>query len=196
MLAVVEPDDDAWLRRVFRFYSRTFSTPLHEVERLPLEDVLRAFYEEVFDQMDEEAREERIEWLLMTPEERAEDHDADKTLGERDDKFFSNLNAEVASGEMIKRPKEQKREVIATDAEPSSPGMQALAKKLARTKARTAKLAGVQLPGPKLKPVPETPPDTLGGLPEIKMSFGDGSNLKGGAWDDLDPLAPPRKKKT
>jgi hypothetical protein len=158
-----------------------------------LEDVLLAYFEEVFENLDEEDRDKRIEWLLMTPEQRDEDALADKTISARDEEFFNRLNTEVASGETIKRPREQQRQVVDTEAAPLPEGMKALAKKLKRAKERTAKLAGVQLPSPKPK-APVEP--TLGELPEISMSFGKPGNLQDNPWADVDPLAPPKKKKT
>lgn len=196
MLAVVHPDDDAWLRHAFRYYSKTFATPLHLVQQLPTEDVLRAFFEDVFEQMDEEAREERIEWLLMTPEERRDQKDGEVELGARDDTFFDNLNREVAEGETISR-----KPAPGAAAPQASSKLAALVE---RTKRRAAKLAGVQLPGPKVAPAappkkgaPPEPPPTLGELPEFKVEFGRASNLGGSGtpWDNLDPLAPPPKAK-
>jgi hypothetical protein len=194
MLGVVEPDDDAWLRRVFRHYSRAFSTPLHLVYELPLEDVLLAFFEDIFENMDEEDREERIEWLLMSENERAEHKDGEKVLADRDNAFLDSLNKSVASGEMIQRPKEQKRELVVDESKSPPEGMSKLSKLIERTKKRAAKLAGADLPGPKPKPEPKEPP-SLGDLPEISMSFGKTSNLGGKDWSELDPLAPPKKKR-
>lgn len=45
------PDPEFFLRKVFRWYSKTFVTPLDEVEDLPLADVLRHFYEYHFEEM-------------------------------------------------------------------------------------------------------------------------------------------------
>ena len=200
MLAVVDPDDDAWIRRIFRFYSKNFATPLHLVPQLPLEDVMRAYFEELFSNLDEEDREERVEWLLMTPEERRDDRSAEKTLEGRDDAFLANLNAEVASGATIKRPKEQKRHLIGTEEKSLPEGMKKLAAHIQRARARAAKLAGASLPGTKpAAPKAEEPkaPATLGELPEIQMDFhkSTSGNLDSKSWDDLDPLAPPRKPK-
>jgi len=192
MDAVVNPDDEAWMRRVFRFYSKRFATPLHLVPQLPLEDVLQAFFEEVFDDMDEEAREDRIEWLLMSPEDRAKRRDTDeKVLGEMDDQFFDKLNEEVSSGETIKRPT-GKRSLEATDTQALPAGSEKLAKLIHRTKIRAAKVAGAQIPVAKPKTVE---PPMLGDLPEIKMRFGNEGNLGGDAWSELDPLAPPKRQK-
>lgn len=49
-----EPDSDYWLRKIFRWYSHYFATPLHEVEDLPLVDVLRAWYEQAYEDMEEQ----------------------------------------------------------------------------------------------------------------------------------------------
>lgn len=68
--AVLVPDEEATLRHVFRWYSRTFHTPLHEVEDLPVEDVLRTFYEQSYEDLEEEARWAEVRELLETPEER------------------------------------------------------------------------------------------------------------------------------
>lgn len=70
--SVVNPDDEYALRHIFRWYSKTFHTPLHQVCDIPLIDVLLAYYEESFEKMEEqELREERLK-MSMTPEEWAE----------------------------------------------------------------------------------------------------------------------------
>lgn len=63
------PDPDFFQRHVMRWYSKTFYTPLDQVEQLPLEDLLRAFFEERYENMAEDALEqERVE-LLKTDED-------------------------------------------------------------------------------------------------------------------------------
>lgn len=57
-------------RKIFRWYSRTFSTPLHQVEELPLEDVLRAWYEETLEDLDEKDLDEKVREAALSPEER------------------------------------------------------------------------------------------------------------------------------
>ena len=68
--SVLVPDEEANLRHIFRWYSRTFHTPLHTVEELPLEDVLRSFYEQSYEELSEEDRKTELRELLETPEER------------------------------------------------------------------------------------------------------------------------------
>lgn len=72
LLAVIEQDPEYEIRRILRWYSKVFSTPLHQVEELPLEDVVRAYYEEKFESLDPEALERIREELLETEEERYE----------------------------------------------------------------------------------------------------------------------------
>lgn len=59
-----------FMRRVFRWYSKAFSTPLHQVDDLPMVDVLRAYFEEKFEQMSDEDREAVRAILIETEEER------------------------------------------------------------------------------------------------------------------------------
>ena len=57
---IMEPDWDGVLRTIYRFYSKTFSTPLHQVPDLPLYDVLLAYFEEQYEGMEGPARHEEI----------------------------------------------------------------------------------------------------------------------------------------
>lgn len=70
--AVLEPDNEAHLRHVFRWYSKTFHTPLHIVETLDEDDVLQAFYESWFEDMNEDDREKELAELLETETQRRE----------------------------------------------------------------------------------------------------------------------------
>jgi hypothetical protein len=71
MRDVVTGGLEAYLRHIFRWYSREFSTPLHQVEALPLEDVLRHFFEDKYENMEEHDRDEEIKRLLIDPEKLA-----------------------------------------------------------------------------------------------------------------------------
>jgi hypothetical protein len=42
------------MRKIFRWYSRTFFTPLHVVDTLPLDDVLQAYWEVQYEEMADE----------------------------------------------------------------------------------------------------------------------------------------------
>jgi hypothetical protein len=64
-------DGDYHLRRIFRWYSKNFATPLHEVYELPLEDVLTHYWESQYEDMEADEREHVIKRLVETEEERA-----------------------------------------------------------------------------------------------------------------------------
>ena len=64
-------DPSYGLRRVFRWYSKTFSTPLAEVELLPIDDVLQAYWEETYEDMKDEELETERQSMLEAPEDLA-----------------------------------------------------------------------------------------------------------------------------
>jgi len=69
---VLSGDDTEYiLRYIFRWYSKTFATPLHLVEELPLEDVLTAYYESKYEEMKEPELDMEKASLLETEEEKA-----------------------------------------------------------------------------------------------------------------------------
>lgn len=68
--SVTQPDGEYKLRRILRWYSKTFYTPLHIVETLPLENILIAYFESIYEEMEEEERQEHIQLLLETDEQR------------------------------------------------------------------------------------------------------------------------------
>lgn len=85
-----EPKADSgyFQRHVMRWYSKKFFTPLDQVEQLPIEDILQAFYEERYEEMnDDELEAERVE-ALKTEEEKTrearlkdlEDYEAYETM--------------------------------------------------------------------------------------------------------------------
>jgi hypothetical protein len=67
----LEPDGDYFLRKVFRWYSKEFSTPLHQVLELPLDDVLVNYWESQYEEMEENEITAAIRRLRETEEERA-----------------------------------------------------------------------------------------------------------------------------
>lgn len=70
--SVLNPDPEYQLRYMFRWYSKTFFTPLHMVPDLPLVEVLTAYFESSYENMKEdELAEEKLK-NSMTPEEWAE----------------------------------------------------------------------------------------------------------------------------
>ena len=68
--AAWKPDNDAVMRRIFRWYSEKFHTPLHQVEDLPVEDVLLVWFETQFEAMEVDERHNLAIHLLETEDER------------------------------------------------------------------------------------------------------------------------------
>lgn len=61
--------DEYYIRRIFAFYSKNFYTPLYKVYELPLHHVLEAYFENIYEGMDDEDLNEiRLE-LLKTEEQ-------------------------------------------------------------------------------------------------------------------------------
>jgi hypothetical protein len=70
--AVVNPDEEYYLRFIFRWYSKTFHTPLHLIPDLPVIDILTAYYEELYEKMEKDDLAHEKLKSSMTPEEWAE----------------------------------------------------------------------------------------------------------------------------
>jgi hypothetical protein len=70
---VIKGGTEYSLRYLYRWYSKTFATPLAEVYDLDLHDLLQAFFEEKFEGMEPDALEETREELLLTEAQRAEE---------------------------------------------------------------------------------------------------------------------------
>ena len=68
--AVMKPDGEASYRSICRWYSTTFHTPLHLVDELPEDDVLLAYFESTYEDMEEDKREEVLQGLLETDGDR------------------------------------------------------------------------------------------------------------------------------
>jgi primosomal protein N' len=61
-----EPSHDYFIRKVFRWYSKTFSTPLHQVYDLPLFDVMQAYYDESYANLADEKESPELHEELST----------------------------------------------------------------------------------------------------------------------------------
>lgn len=83
MRAICKPNLDDQIRSIFRWYSKTFSTPLHEVPDLPLSDVLVAYFEEQYEEMEPAELEYERKQLTMTARDR-EKAIADEDAAEED----------------------------------------------------------------------------------------------------------------
>jgi hypothetical protein len=76
---VWKPDYEASLRRIFRWYSEKFHTPLHEVQDLPIEDVLLNWFEVHYESLEPDEKHNLAIHLLETPEERRRREAADRS---------------------------------------------------------------------------------------------------------------------
>ena len=147
MSDVVRSTPEYNFRFILRWYSREFHTPLHLVSTLPLEDIVRAYYEVKYEDMPEHEREHEIGLLLETPEE----------LRERQ------LQEDREEAEALEFAKEAQ----AQEAEATTP-----AEKLAAATNRFQQISSAlkppeKLPGPDValpEPMQKLPPD-------IKMTF-------------------------
>lgn len=95
----LHPDEDATYRKIFRWYSKTFHTPLYLVAELPLLEVLQCYFDNMFEEMEPEHLEYEIEQSLKTPEqiaaEKAEKISSLDKLQKEDDDFFNQVSAEA-----------------------------------------------------------------------------------------------------
>jgi hypothetical protein len=63
-----EPSPDAQWYRLTRWYSKTFATPLHEVDNLPKLDLIRAWFNERYENLDDAELHKELQEVL-NPEE-------------------------------------------------------------------------------------------------------------------------------
>lgn len=70
MNSVENPTYEDWLRRIRRWFSKEYSTPLLQVEEFEDEYVILAYYEHIFEEMDPETRKNKILELVETPQEK------------------------------------------------------------------------------------------------------------------------------
>jgi hypothetical protein len=82
LAGVMDPDEEYTLRDIYRWYSREFSTKLHEVEGLPLEYVLLNWFEVQYQELDEDEQLALARELVETPEERKAREETDKQSDE------------------------------------------------------------------------------------------------------------------
>jgi hypothetical protein len=112
-------DQDYLLRKIHRWYSKTFSTPLHEALDLPLEDVVRAWFEERFEGLESEQLEELRQEILETPSEReARLRVADAEAAEADE-FAKLVEEEEAEKAKTKKAVVPQQKIIAPSSEAS-----------------------------------------------------------------------------
>lgn len=87
MRAALDPDAAAWFRSVMRWYSKEFSTPLHQVEDLNVEDILVAYFEEHYSQLKDgdEHQQMQLDKILQELTETAEERESRKKQEEQEE---------------------------------------------------------------------------------------------------------------
>jgi len=182
MLAVTEPDVEAQMRRIRRFYSKTFHTPLADVDVLDEEFVLQAYFEEIIEDMSPETREEFTEELVASPDELVARKNAEAEAADTEARFLENLNKDVKDGKRRGPPKERPKAKF-PPAPPSPEEKTRLIKERISGKVERSNSADGEL---------VIPPQ-----PDIHMSFPD-SNLQNSIppdWGEMSSLGPAPQKK-
>lgn len=64
------PSPAYMLRRIARWYSTEFSTPLHQVDELPLDDLMQAWYESQYEELSDEKLNHELATTTETPAEK------------------------------------------------------------------------------------------------------------------------------
>jgi len=150
MLACLKPTRESWFGYVMRWYSKTFFTPLHQVQDLPMDEVLLAYYSETFEQMEEAERQDYLERLTQDPEEREKQDEAEE---QTEDSMFEQLNQMVEADMKLGRAPES------------------LAPKKKRKERMPGQLKKFEQ-APVSKPEPDAEPESI-----IDMKFDEDSNL-------------------
>lgn len=166
-----ELDGEYQLRRIFRWYSKAFSTPLHVVEELPLHDVIQSYWEEHYEGLNENELEQERSALTEDP-----DMLAVRQKKEDEDDFETHL---MLREEARRRQEESKKNAV---------------RKLEDAAAALKGLSGRSIHRDKEPELVMTEPIRREGREEVHISFVDDLDL------DADPmtfglLEPPPKRR-
>lgn len=104
--SVLHPDEEYFTRKLYRWYSKTFFTPLQEVYDLPLESVLRDWYEERFEALEEDERSEELALVLETTDQKTERKSVEEQEKATEEDFAK--MAEKANDIKLERPSLEK----------------------------------------------------------------------------------------
>ncbi len=166
LASIKKPDGNYFIRRICRWYSREFSTPLHEVEALPLDYVLQNYFESIYEELEEEDFDKRVAEVLESPEQKKM-RKTEQELEEMEYEEFAQFTADQAKMEAQQKEKDGLANV------PIQP--QAAPFQLGQSRESA-------LPKPSATP------------PSVRMEFVNPNLLEDEA-EELGGLAPPPKKK-
>lgn len=91
--AVEEPTFEDWYRSICRWFSKNYHTPLPMVEDLPQEYVILHYFEVAYEEMQPIERQEQIQLMLETEEEKAQRLKKEQDL---EDAFMQEAEKELA----------------------------------------------------------------------------------------------------
>lgn len=134
------PSVDYQRRKIWMWYSETFSTPLHLVDRLPVEDIMAAYYQYHYQQMSEEDLQEEIRELTGRGAD-AGNLDKAETL-----EVEAEIEEEDTLEEAWRRAKEKARAKAAGAPPPPVPGPVVKREKASATKPLQPRGAETDLP--------------------------------------------------
>lgn len=106
---VIKGSGDYNIRYIIRWYSKTFHTPLHVVEDLPIDDILQAFFEVRYEEMPDEMRHQEIVKLLETEEQKAARRKAEDEADAEGAEFAAQAEKQIVAKEAKKVQVEQKK---------------------------------------------------------------------------------------
>lgn len=185
---VLEDGPEYRLRQIQRWYSRSFSTPLAEVNALPLEEVIGAYFEDAYGKLEGEDLEKEVALVVETAEE-SRRRVLDEGQGDAsDDAFFKKVQEESkAAAQSLKAAPVQQQPLSAGTGQ----GQQQQ-EKLGTAPAATAttplkKKEKGPLPSPKL-PTPAPAPLP----PDIHIDFLNGADFEALLADEQSLPQPPR----
>ena len=92
--SVISPDEPYLIRKIVRWYSKTFSTPISVVEEIPLEHILTAYYESEFEDKKEEELEQIIQDMFADDVDNRKEEMAEEKRAVEDYEFLKALKEE------------------------------------------------------------------------------------------------------
>jgi hypothetical protein len=185
--AVLHPDHEAFLRHVFRWYSKNLATPYQDVFDIPLDEVLQTYFEGTYEQLPHEKLIEEARELSMTDEEKKA-HQRWLEEEAAADVLFEKENEELA--------KQQMREKAIRDAREAEAERRKEAANPQRMVVKRGKIPELEVDLEKparpaaTKPQEASLPTPSEELPDIQMSFGSISDAE---LEEAGGLKPPEE---
>lgn len=171
--ATRHPDRGAQFRRIARWYSQTFATPLHEVFDLPEDFILQHYYEHHYEGLDDDEWRQEVLDAVETPAERAARLQAEAAADVNLLKKARDDRARIAKLRQDRKQAEADR--VRRDFEAGQKDFEEVLSAL------PSRIAPAEAPGAKVKPIVEAPvveqsevlPEAL---PDLEFRLGEGAD--------------------